>query len=852
MLLLGGQLDVARAASFTVCTDGPPTCDYATLQEAVDAAGEGDVIKVAAGVYADVNSYDGLAQIVYISKSVTIQGGYTVDDWDTPDPVSNPTTLDAQGQGRGLYITGNVSPTVAGLRITGGDATGLGGGLSGKNAGGGVYIIHASATLSRNLIFNNAAHSGSGLFLWYSDATLDDNTIIFNTAQLYGGGLTLRDSGATLDGNLISANTANSDGGGLFLHASDALLSGNTIANNVAASYGGGLYLGESDATLSGNTIVSNTADHSGGLYLYASATRLDGNEVTSNTAAYYGGGVYLYSSEATLDGNTFAANRARYGGGLYLYFHSDATLTNTVVADNQASDLGSGLYIRASSPRLLHTTIARNASGDGRGVYVTRSGPNYSSVAMANTILVSHAVGIEVTAGNQVSMAASLWGSEAWANGTDWAGEGEVITGTVNLWADPAFVAPAARDYHIANYSPARDSGVDAGVTTDLDGQSRPCGDGYDVGADEFHPASPNQAPAIPSDPLPATGASDVPISQTLRWQGGDPDGDLVRYTIAWGTTSPPPIVATGLVTTHYDPGLLLHGSTYYWVVTATDGISLSRGPGWYFTVAAPPQPQLEVTHWAHPSPVQAGSRLTYTLLVTNTGGADLRATITDVLPAPVAPAGTLVWTPDVIAPHEVWRGEVVVTTALGYAGPLVNAVQVTTEEGATGTSTSVVTVVEQLITVGPLQNGTLLADHADGVTIRVQVPLMAVTEITQLGYTSVPAVTDPPADFDFAAGAFRLEAFRRGALLPALTFERPVIVAIDCAGVVGTAWDANTLELRYWDGHAWSTDGITVIERDIADKRLVVSVAHLSQFAVFAKGRHQVYLPAVVSQSP
>mgnify|MGYP002064416744 CR=1 FL=1 len=34
-----------------------------------------------------------------------------------------------------------------------------------------------------------------------------------------------------------------------------------------------------------------------------------------------------------------------------------------------------------------------------------------------------------------------TLWGSGAWANDTDWAGDGTIDTGTVNLWGDPDFV---------------------------------------------------------------------------------------------------------------------------------------------------------------------------------------------------------------------------------------------------------------------------------------------------------------------------------------------------------------------------------------------------------------------------
>ena len=55
------------------------------------------------------------------------------------------------------------------------------------------------------------------------------------------------------------------------------------------------------------------------------------------------------------------------------------------------------------------------------------------------------------------------------------------------NLWADPAFVDPDNGDYRIGAGSAAIDAGVDAGVTTDIDGETRPFGAGYDIGADEW-----------------------------------------------------------------------------------------------------------------------------------------------------------------------------------------------------------------------------------------------------------------------------------------------------------------------------------------------------------------------------
>ena len=102
-----------------------PTSACRTIQRAVDWAGEGDEIRIASGVYTDMNvrprddvTTTGIVtQIVYISKTLTIQGGYTTTNSfvSQPNPISYPTTLDAQGQGRVLYITGDISPTVEGL-----------------------------------------------------------------------------------------------------------------------------------------------------------------------------------------------------------------------------------------------------------------------------------------------------------------------------------------------------------------------------------------------------------------------------------------------------------------------------------------------------------------------------------------------------------------------------------------------------------------------------------------------------------------------------------------------------------------------------------------------------------------
>jgi uncharacterized repeat protein (TIGR01451 family) len=533
--------------------------------------------------------------VVYISKTVAIRGGYTAPDFsDPPDPEANPTTLDAQGQGRVLFMLWGINPTVEGLRITGGDATGLGGGRAGgppQDAGSGVYILGTTVTVSDSQVFSNAPSTGAGLYLRFSDAMLINNRVTSNS----GTGVFLCASPAMLISNTVSANT-----GGLSLDLSPATL----ISNTVSANAGSGLSLIESDAMLSGNTIISNTSYRGGGVGMSMSQPTLARNLISANTA-YEGGGVFLagsgfrggdcvsiYANTSTADagiayqtdkvvvprrteygptliGNTISANTATGdGGGVYMDFADSPTLANNMVADNQAGGAGSGLYIKASFPQLLHTTIARNRGGDGSGVYVTWYRDPVvcvgGGVDLTNTILVSHTVGIVVTAGwectSTAALEATLWGTGTWANETDWGGAGIILTGTVNSWDDPAFVNPDTGDYHISPGSGAIDTGVDAGVITDIDGEPRPYGLGYDIGADELGPALTVTKASTP-DPVASGGR----LTYTLRLT----NTGAISLTATITDILPSHVTPTGVLT--WTPPSILPGDTWTETVAVT-----------------------------------------------------------------------------------------------------------------------------------------------------------------------------------------------------------------------------------------------------------------------------------------
>ncbi|MBN1640702.1 MAG: right-handed parallel beta-helix repeat-containing protein, partial [Anaerolineae bacterium] len=205
---------IESAATHTVCPAGPPTCDYATIQDAVDAASDGDAIKVAVGTYtdlhvrprADICATGMVTQVLYLDKSLSIEGGYSTADWVTPDPEANPTTIDPGGVGRGIYVSGDISPTLSGLRVVSGDATGMGGWpnpwIGGEeDAGGGIYVITATATIRDSEILSSTAMH-DGLFLIYSDSLVEGNLVAGN----HTGGVQLYSSAATIRGNIFRDN----------------------------------------------------------------------------------------------------------------------------------------------------------------------------------------------------------------------------------------------------------------------------------------------------------------------------------------------------------------------------------------------------------------------------------------------------------------------------------------------------------------------------------------------------------------------------------------------------------------------------------------------------------------------
>lgn len=361
--------------------------DYETVQDAVDAgAAADDVVKVA-GTCGGVWTRGGLTQVLIVSKSLTVRGGYTQAFTEPPDPVAHPTTLNAGGAGRVIVLSGAASPVIEGLRITGGDAAGQGG-AGPDDGGGGIANLNATATISNCWIFGNRAKVGGGVLLGASSELL--NNEIYENAALDGGGIATGMCAPTLTGNVIRHNQADGNGGGLNLYQTGGTLSGNTIAEN-GADQGGGLYLEDSGPEITGNDILSNTAAASGGGLLGVdSSILLSDNEIRGNEAdTGSGGGIKLQgegTDSALVSANEIASNTAHWVGAGILLDDSNATLTGNWIHDNQGNE-GSGITAEYSQPTVSGNTIEGNLA-DWRGgalVYKGSAGTLSANVVRDN-----------------------------------------------------------------------------------------------------------------------------------------------------------------------------------------------------------------------------------------------------------------------------------------------------------------------------------------------------------------------------------------------------------------------------------------------------------------------------------
>lgn len=416
--------------------------DYATIQEAITAAVDGDAILVSSGYYSGPINFQGkeiVMQAVEGPELTFLIGG-----------ASGSVVEMIQGEGPGTLLEG--------FTITGGSGSSVNGALQ----GGGLLVIGGAPVISNCVFFENSATVGGGI------ALRECNSV----------------SPMVVDCQFIS-NICTDSGGGVFIYQCSAgvIFSSTVVESNVAAIAGGGVYVETTPFWFSESVVKSNIASMvSSGMYLYAGAMAIcEGSQFLDNEGSFYGAGIVVsYYSGLICRDSIFSGNRSDLGGAGIGFDVLDglpqSIIERCVFTDNDGGLSGAadiGVSINDVDLKISHCTFGPRVQWPGgSSLAVAASSPGVVEVvnsifwAEGDPPIFSPGPALEVHHSNVIGG----------------------FPGTGNIDADPLFYDIASRDFRLTLGSPCVDIG-DAAEGLDPDG-SLP-----DLGAfnDPVPPIAPN-----------------------------------------------------------------------------------------------------------------------------------------------------------------------------------------------------------------------------------------------------------------------------------------------------------------------------------------------------------------------
>ncbi|MBU0754204.1 MAG: right-handed parallel beta-helix repeat-containing protein, partial [Planctomycetes bacterium] len=361
--------------------------DYTTIQEALNAAYDGDNILVEPGTYNEC--------IDFLGKAVHLQSTAGPDD----------TILDGQEAGSVVSFQSGEGPDsiLEGFLITNGTGTTL---TDVGRCGGGIYCLDASPTIRDNIVSANHVIGvdmiglGGGIYC-IGEALISGNLIRSNRIEAdilrYGGGIYC-EGAVRIEGNVFQWNHTGRLGDGIYCKG-DALISGNLMGNMI--------FCIDSTATISCNTF--RDYDKKCGIECWYSSPTIEENRVIGVD------GIYLYQCpEAEILNNIISDNRTR---GISLS-NSPAVVENNIITGNRTyNGYGSGIGISVSSPLIRNNVIAGNRALRGGGISISHDAyPQFENNLVAeNSAEVSggavycYGVNATITVTNSI-----FWGNSA------------------------------------------------------------------------------------------------------------------------------------------------------------------------------------------------------------------------------------------------------------------------------------------------------------------------------------------------------------------------------------------------------------------------------------------------------
>jgi hypothetical protein len=543
-LALAGTVSPALAAT---CTVTPGSGAYPSIQAAINdvncdpisvpagthtenltigrsltlnGAGKTSTIIDGSGAINRVVTIDGSGIVVYIndltvtggdatsaSPSATFGGGILVAGGATLRAENiqvedNLASTGTNGRGGGLAIDTGSAYLTSTMFISN-TANRRGGVLTGNAQGGGLYLnIGTLQMYGSQILSNTAAYragAGAGNFAAGGGLYVNQNAQVYLYSNTWQGNVARGSNGVACDFTCLDANGSEGGGAiGVFTSNSTAVLTitmdtfMSNIANDVSPGVddnggrGGAVSLnastGRVTATLTAVTMKENMAARTG-----------QGNNVDEEGR---GGAIWARSTRLIVDRSTIYDNESALsgegsGGGVYVReAKGDSDIKNSIIASNSAFGLGEGaqLYLNFTgaelndAAKIAHVTLAEKGSTVNPHQALYYDGDSGNELLITNTIVTSHTTGLQNNGNpSEVTIDYILYYGNTANSTAGVPSPANQITGM-----DPKFVSPSGNNYHIRSDSPAIDV-APSGLSTDIDGDTRPQDTGFDIGADEF-----------------------------------------------------------------------------------------------------------------------------------------------------------------------------------------------------------------------------------------------------------------------------------------------------------------------------------------------------------------------------
>jgi len=332
----------SRGAIYGVEADG--SGEFPTIQAAIDAATDGDVIELGDGVFRG----DGNRDLTYRGKAITVRSRGGAPEGcviDCEGSVSEPH--------RGFHFHSGEGPgtVLAGVTIANGHMP------AASNEGGGIYCYYGSPTI-RECVFldNRVGGRGGGVQSSGGSPAIVRCRFVGNQAHM-GGGIFCWGGRPTVHECVFEQNTGLSGGGmwslGSQLRVTDCVFRGNLSGSSVAGMI-----------NVNGVARITGCLFEGNGDYGSGAGVTCWGGETTIEDCTFYDNGTGVKMEDAavvTIRRSTFCRNRGSMtvwvGNGCH------ATIESTIVA---FTTTGNGVACGATGTvTLLCCDVYGNLTGD-------------------------------------------------------------------------------------------------------------------------------------------------------------------------------------------------------------------------------------------------------------------------------------------------------------------------------------------------------------------------------------------------------------------------------------------------------------------------------------------------------